>query len=463
MSGMPEYIRSSAPNPESARTPWYRGTAPSYAGIFLWVAFYMGLAQPNGMLAPLLQAGPFVCLAALLAAGLICFALYYYAPAMFGMRTGKPLYVVATQTFGAQGGYVMPGLLMGLLQTGWYAVATSVSAGFVLRGFQQDPASARGAFIAIALLWAYGLAWVAVKGLHYVARAARFINWVPLAMIALVFAAHAGGLARYRTPVESSDWLGGFLTILAVVTGYFATAGAAGADFGMSSRDRRDVVLGGLSGITLAILVAGGLPLLAVAGHMGATGTTDTSFVSAISSVGGLGQIMFLLFAVASIAPTCFCCFVISTCFSTMLPRVPKTLSTLLSVTVAALLAVSGVADNLVGFFSVVGASFGPICGAMAAEYWLAKGRFSGPRRGVNWPGFAAWAIGFAIGIAETLPGVPPRLVELTRPAPLFSFLVGFATYVLLSKLGLRTEVWDASASSEPPLERADASALPAR
>ncbi len=43
-------------------------------------------------------------------------ALYYYVPAMLGMKSGCPLYVVGSSTFGAVGGYVMPGLLMGLLQ-----------------------------------------------------------------------------------------------------------------------------------------------------------------------------------------------------------------------------------------------------------------------------------------------------------------------------------------------------------
>ena len=44
------------------------------------------------------------------------------APALLGMRTGLPLYVVGTSTYGARGGLFMPGFLMGLLQFGWLAV-----------------------------------------------------------------------------------------------------------------------------------------------------------------------------------------------------------------------------------------------------------------------------------------------------------------------------------------------------
>jgi len=69
-----------------------------------------------------------------LVAGLLSYALYYRVPAMLGMTTGYPLYVVGSSTFGTAGGYIMPGLLMGLLQIGWFAVATYFSADYILRG-----------------------------------------------------------------------------------------------------------------------------------------------------------------------------------------------------------------------------------------------------------------------------------------------------------------------------------------
>ena len=57
--------------------------------------------------------------------------------------------------------------------------------------------------------------------------------------------------------------------MLAIVLGFFATGGAAGADFGMNSRNAKDVRWGGLVGILLAAVVAGGLALLSVAGAHG--------------------------------------------------------------------------------------------------------------------------------------------------------------------------------------------------
>jgi cytosine permease len=428
---LPDYIKASVPNPSTNRAAWYKNTAPSYAGIFLWVGFYLGLTGPA-----LSRAGIATCLLGLLVAGLLCFALYYYVPGMLGMQTGRPLYVVGASTFGTAGGYVMPGLLMGLLQLGWFAVSTSIATGFIMKGLHQD---SRALFTVIALVWAYGLAWIAIKGIAYVARVAAVLNWAPLIMILHVFWVNRDGVVNYH-PAQNDSW-SGFLMVLTIVIGFFATAGAAGADFGMNNRDRRDIVLGGLLGIALAIVVAGGLPILSVAGHIGSTGIADYSYPAAIASVGRLASGMFFMFAAASLAPTCFCCFIASTCFGTMLPKIPRSLSTLVGITLSAILAITGVANNLVGFFTIVGASFGPICGALAADYILAGYQWSGPREGINWAGYTAWAAGFAVGILDKIPGLPTAWVKADNPDVLFSFFVGFVVYFLLAKAGVRPPV----------------------
>jgi cytosine permease len=161
----------------------------------------------------------------------------------------------------------------------------------------------------------------------------------------------------------------------------------------------------------------------------------------AIASVRGLAAIMFFLFAAASVAPTCFCTFIASNSFATMLPRIPRWLSTFVAVTVGMLLAISGAAQHMVEFFTIVGASFGPICGAMAADYLLAGRKWSGPRDGINAAGYVAWAIGFVIGILGYLPGIPASWVKADRPAVLFSFVFGFVIYWILAKVGARPRV----------------------
>ena len=427
---LPDYISKAVPNPASNRGPWYANTAPSYAGIFLWIAFYLSIARDT-----IPHAGLGLCIAAIVVAGLLSYALYYYAPAMLGMKTGYPLYVVGSSTFGTAGGYVMPGLLMGLLQVGWFAVNTAISTQFILNtvGSKAGPGSLP--FIAIGILWGYGMAYIGVMGIQYVAKLSRYLIVIPAAMVLLVFFRTSSGIAAY-VPADPQPFVA-FTLLIQIIIGFFATAGAAGADFGMNSRNAKDVRMGGLTGITLAIVFAAGLPLLSVAGASTLYKLPGLGYDDVIRSIGGLlATAMFALFTIASVAPACFCAFIAGNSFSTMIPGVPRVSSTMAGVTVSIVLAVTGVAQNLIGFFTIVGASFGPICGAMAADYLLSGKRWAGPRAGINWAGYLAWAVGFVVGILPFLP-ISESLKTYVQPTVLYSFVAGFVVYAVLAKAGI--------------------------
>jgi cytosine permease len=79
----------------------------------------------------------------------------------------------------------------------------------------------------------------------------------------------------------------------------------------------------------------------------------------------------------------------------------------------------------------------------MLADYLLAGRRWSGPRRGINWAGYIAWIVGFAVGMPSQIPGLPPALVKADNPAALYAFATGFVIYIVLAKLGLRPPVVD--------------------
>ncbi len=431
---LPDYLAKSSPNPPSARAPWYKNTAPAYAGIFLWIAFYNSIADGT-----ISHASLTLCLIALAAAGFLSYALYYYIPAMLGMQTGYPLYVVGSSTFGTRGGYVMPGLLMGLLQVGWLGVGTFFAAKFILTALGIEPKPGTAPFIVTGIVWGYVMAWIGVMGIQYVARVATYLNFIPLLMILLVFAKTSSGIPAH-VPSEPDPFVA-FTLLVQIVIGFFATAGAAGADFGINSRSKSDVRWGGLVGIVLAVVVAGGLPLLSVAGaRVLVPDLAGFNYDSVVSAIGGpLAAAMFFLFTLACIPPACFSSFIAGNSFSTMIPGVSRMGSTMAGMTVAIILAVTGVAENLIGFFTIVGASFGPICGAMAADYLRSGTRWSGPRRGINWAGYGAWAAGFIVGILPFLP-VSPELRRVAQPAVVYSFLTGFAVYWLLAAAGLEPE-----------------------
>jgi cytosine permease len=425
---LPGYIAKAVPNPSSDRAPWYKNTAPTYAGVFLWIVFYREIASGT-----LDRAGVGLSLLALLVAGLISYGLFYYVPAMMGMKTGFPLYVVGSSTFGTTGGYLMPGILMGLLQVGWMSVNAFVATTFILTAFGSNAGPGSLLFGTIAAAWALGLGYVGVKGIQYVARFALYLNAVPLLMILIVFFRNVGGVASFQ-PAHPSPYIG-FVMLVQIVVGFFATAGAAGCDFGLNSRDESDVKWGGLVGVLLAILIAGGLPLLAVAGAH-AMGAQGFQFDAAIAQTGGLASIFFFLFAIASIAPMCFSSFIAGNSLATMIPGVPRFTSTMVGAVVAAVLAITGAAANLVNLFTIIGASFGPICGAMAADYLLSGKKWAGPREGINIAGYGAWAVGFVIGILPFLP-ISEETKPYLQPAAVYSFIAGFVVYFVLAKAGL--------------------------
>jgi len=450
---LPSYLSMAKPNPAENRTPWYKSTAPAYAGIFLWVVFYMEIA--NGTLS---QAGLGLSLLGLVIAALICHFLFYLVPGLYGMKTGYPLYVVGSSTYGTAGGFLMPGLLMGILQFGWLAVNTAIATDFILQAFGQPPAkdpttgvfTGGAPFTIVAIIWAVLAVFVAIKGIQYVGKVSTFLPIVPLIMILIVFFTYVGSAGEY-TPPEDARPIVGFLTIIAIVVGFFATAGAAGVDFGMGNRNATDIHLGGLTGIALAIVIAGGLPLIAVAGAHGANPDMESFTFDAVIRAHFLSKIMFILFAVASFAPACFCSFIAGNSIGTMFPKLNKVVMVSIGAAVSVILAVTGKALNLVGVFSIIGASFGPICGSMAADYLLSGCKWSGPRKGVNLAGYISWAVGFVVAI---LPMVGGETFSFITPAPVIAFVIGFVLYIILVKAGLEPPVVEmaaAPAESAPP------------
>ena len=117
-SSIPLYLECAKPNATENRAPWYKNTAPAYAGFFLWFVFWsysINSGTPGGIL----SAGVPIALGSVLVSALLCHFCFYYLMARFGQKTGLPLYIIGASTFGAKGGFILPGFFMGILQFGW--------------------------------------------------------------------------------------------------------------------------------------------------------------------------------------------------------------------------------------------------------------------------------------------------------------------------------------------------------
>ena len=455
IKSVPSYLECAKPNPAANRAPWYKNIAPVYAGIFLWFVFWSGAVSSGADNAGgILAAGWPTALLGIFAGAAICYVLFYHVFGRFGQKTGLPLYIVGSSTFGATGGLILPGFLMGLLQFGWVAVniAGATAALNVMFGL---PAGHAGLYV-VMLAWGIGGVVMALKGIQYVAMISTYLPVIPAIVLLVLFAKTVGGLGAFdanalvaaaKAGGIAKPALGGMAIIfmlIGYIVGFTATAGAAGCDFGSNARDKKDVVMGGLMGVLTAIFVTAGLAALIVAGFYGteagkamlAQGKVVLDPMGLLTAILGAkaGGIVAFLLALCAFPSCCFSSIIAATSIKTTLPKVNPWISCGIGCAIAEALAMTGVAAKLPVIFGFFGASFGPICGAMAAEYIMNKGRWTGPRAGFNPAGWIAWVVGFAIGAQPQLVawGLP-----LGKPLPLnliLAFFAGAIIYALLSK-----------------------------
>ena len=452
---LPDYLSMAKPNPFSNRAPWYKNTAPTYAGIFLWFVFWSSMPSGgSGIAGGVLSQGIGVALLGLVISALLCHFLFYMAMGLMGMKTGLPLYVVGSSTYGTQGGLLMPGFLMGLLQFGWLAVNAYFSSQALAPLWNNTVAVTK----VVMVIWALGAAFIALKGIQYVAKVSTYLPLIPVVILLIMLVKTIGSIGEFdaaalieKAPKDAGPSLG-FMGVLALcisyVVGFYATAGAAGVDFGSNSKDEKDVQMGGLMGVALAIIVTGGLSILIAAGAFAKTGTYDLntaggSLMTAVVS-GGAAKWMGVLLAISAFPSACFSSFIAANSFKTTLPKVNPFISVGIGAAVAAVIAVGGWAGDLASVFSVIGASFGPVCGAMTVEYFISGKKWSGPRKGWNMAGWISWVVGFIVGMAP--------LVKIANipAAPLMAFIVGAVLFFALAKAGLQPPVIEmATASTE--------------
>ncbi len=470
-SNLPDYVASAKPVPQADRVPWFKSTAQTYAGIMLWFVFWQsvpasGATTPGGILAH----GLVTALVGVVVAALICHFASYLAPGLMGMKTGLPLAVVGTSTYGVVGGFLMPGFFMGVLQFGWLAVNAYFSS-LLLAGF-FDKAEGSALHLAIGVVWAIVAALVGLKGIHYVAKVATFLPLIPLIILLFLFAKTASGIGKFEpgmvgvsASVDVSSW-DLILFAVANVVGFFATAGAAGVDIASSNRDSKDVQLGGLVGVAGATILTGFLALFIVAGAYGSglagPGTFEkgnailepTKLMDAIAGK-DVARWLWLLLAIAAFPPACFSSLIAAASFKNTLPKVNPFITVGIGTAASIALVLSQKAGQAADVFIVIGASFGPICGAMTADYILSGFKWPGPRAGFNPAGWISWAVGFIAGAWPFISGYLSTKFELSLPAvpcpPVAAIIIGFVLYIILAKAGLTSKQLEMPAVKQEP------------
>ena len=133
------------------------------------------------------------------------------------------------------------------------------------------------------------------------------------------------------------------------------------------------------------------------------------------------------------------------------MPKIPPFLSVGIGTLVAIALAVTFVVSKVIWVFVIIGASFGPVCGAMLADYLLAGRKWAGPRAGFNPAGWISWIVGFAVGAFNMVAAWVPALAgkqDLIPVPPVAAFVVGFVLYFILASVGLTSRKLDMPATA---------------
>lgn len=470
------------PTPAIVPKPWQTGLGPYYIGLFLWVVFFdqLGLrALPvGGVLWSVLGAA---------VAGPLCYLLLFRVPAAWGQATGKPLTELGQSTFGRAGARWLPGLLIGLAEVVWFGIAVSYATDLTLHGLAEvrflDGRAFRTVtlgglrlkgpiFLATSAFWSIFAGLIGRKFVRLVGAIMYVFPVFPAMLLGGVMFAMLGGLRTFAPTgidpgglaiPEARAGVWSMMQVAGLVLGFFAMAGALGADWGAASASPRDVRVGGLVAVGFAPIVIATIGLVAVAGFQGRAnpvavapeGSTSPLDVRAakprasvseirtiaapppatfralmIDGVGGkVGCAMLMVFGSIALAPAVFAAYVFGNRLNDAFPRLSRFKWTLVGMAASWPMTATGLFDRLEPIFTGMGALFAPVVACMAAESVRHRGVWPGPRRGVNVPGFVGWVAGFAVGM---LPMASRRLASL-QPATFWAFLAAFVAYAAVA------------------------------
>ena len=186
MTSLPNYIAEARPVAAENRISWLKSAGPTYAGVMLWFVVWQDVVRGDGSAGGILSAGIAPALLAVFVAALGCHFLFYLVPGLMGMRSGFPLYIVGTSTYGVRGGLLVPGLMMGVLQFGWLAVNGSAVSTLLCDCFGLEAAVPSLAHGSIATVFVVVAGLMGYKGIGYVATVASYLPLIPLCILLLL-------------------------------------------------------------------------------------------------------------------------------------------------------------------------------------------------------------------------------------------------------------------------------------
>jgi len=420
-------------------------------------------------------------LASALGAPLLCFVFFYYGLGDWGYRTGLSLETLASSTFGTSGSHWLTDVALALANIVICAVAVDFAIDTTLLGLLSsglvDPdalgrwslgplALDRPVFLATAVFWIFIICMACLLGLIGVVAALMRV-YTPVALLLLTVIALSTSIVAWTSgdlvlstldiaAVASSASGSAGLTrmgpsALQLTCGYFALAGLASVERGAAVKSRRDVVLGGASGIVLAGAWSAAAVLIIVASAVGLAGHSrelagfgpglvqPLSFRWAVlHALGGrVGGTILILFALAALAPGCYACRAFGHKLALSWPRLSHAAWIWVGGSIVFALVASSFATRTGLIFSIMGDVLAPVIGAMLGDRIGRRGDWSGPRGALNAAGLLAWGAGSLVALAIDLALMRhPNQAGLLPPTSLVGLLLAGLLYPVLAAMG---------------------------
>jgi hypothetical protein len=464
---LPPFVQSEWQERPPATGPWYKTISLAYGGLFIWAPFFdqiwllrIGNVDILGLLA--------VAFTALL----FCYYFFYRPLATAGFLYQQRLGVLAASTFGTQGAEWIVGVGLAAAGIVWYAVTFDFAVDATMLGLESMRLLERSAwdhptlwggsvrspvFLLTAGFWIFIIRTAYALGLTSVIVALmKFYSPVALLLLTAIAFAMLGGFLGLRPDdyarlaLHEADFGHGSATIVTHIFGFFALAGFFGADWGATARERRDVVLGGITGIIgvgmwvalMSLIIVGSavhqLAVMPQPPQANVFGPLPLSFRWAIlNAVGGpVGGTILILFGLASLAPAVYLIDRFGRTMSAHWPLRKKWLWGWLAGVPAMVMIALGWSQSIGRVEEMMGHLLAPALGALAADMMAQHGACPGVRPGLNRPGLIAVALGLFVWPAwQVLLALNWNLGTQVLSV-LYAFLVPFFVYAVAQRQG---------------------------
>jgi len=329
-------------------------------------------------------------LAAILLGNLVLLT-YVGALSYVAGTTGKNFALTAAETFGRRGATIAAGFLSTVV-IGWFAFQTGLTGATLHTALGWNET----AMIFLAGVLYIAMTFIGIRALTIIGVVAAPL-FVVLAIVALVFAAHGGGLSGI-TSYTGGGAGAAVLSIGAAVTiviAGFADSGTMTADFTRWSRTGREAVLAAFSAFPIAnfiSLLVGGI--VVAAGAAATPADSGGDFLPILTTHGPVLSAIAVIFVFVNLGSVCTHCLYNGAVGWSQLTNSRMRLLTIVLGVLGLAAALAGVWSHFATWLNLLGIFVPPI-GAVLIIDQLVRRR-TAPRAISQWrvQPFLAWALG---------------------------------------------------------------------